>query len=72
MNLSRLESLVGEDVIQKIQKLKILILGIGGVGGYTVESLVRCGVGNITLVDGDTIKPSNINRQIVVTKKKYE
>ena len=69
MNLSRLESLVGEDVIQKIQKLKILILGIGGVGGYTVESLVRCGVGNITLVDGDTIKPSNINRQIVVTKK---
>ena len=69
MNLSRLESLVGEDGIEKIKKLKILILGIGGVGGYTVESLVRCGIGNITLVDGDTIKPSNINRQIVVTNR---
>ena len=61
MNLSRLESLVGEDNISKIKNLKILILGIGGVGGYTVESCVRCGISNITLVDGDTIKPSNIN-----------
>lgn len=69
MNLSRLESLVGNENIEKIKKLKVLILGLGGVGGYTVESLVRCGVSNITLVDGDTIKPSNINRQIVVTSK---
>lgn len=69
MNLSRLESLVGDEVIEKLKNLKVLILGIGGVGGYTVESLVRSGVENITLVDGDTIKPSNINRQIVVTKK---
>ncbi len=69
MNLSRLESLVGEENIIKISKLKVLILGIGGVGGYAVESLVRCGVANITLVDGDTIKPSNINRQIVVTSR---
>ena len=69
MNLSRLESLIGEENIQKIKKLKVLILGIGGVGGYTVESLTRCGVENITLVDGDTIKPSNINRQIVVTSR---
>ena len=60
MNLSRLESLVGEENIQKIKNLKVLILGLGGVGGYTVESLVRCGINNITLVDGDTIKPSNI------------
>ena len=69
MNLSRLESLVGDEVIEKLKNLKVLILGLGGVGGYTVESLVRSGVENITLVDGDTIKPSNINRQIVVTKK---
>ena len=69
MNLSRLESLVGNENIEKIKKLKILILGIGGVGGYTVESLVRSGVENITLVDGDTIKPSNINRQIIATSK---
>ena len=69
MNLSRLESLVGYEGIDKLKKLKVLILGIGGVGGYTVESLVRSGVQNITLVDGDTIKPSNINRQIIVTRK---
>jgi len=69
MNLSRLESLIGEDGINKIKKLKVLIVGLGGVGGYTVESLIRSGVSNITLVDGDTIKPSNINRQIVVTTR---
>ncbi|MDD6272445.1 MAG: ThiF family adenylyltransferase [bacterium] len=69
MNLSRLESLVGNENIEKIKKLKILVLGLGGVGGYVVESLVRCGVSNITLVDGDTIKPSNINRQIIATSK---
>ena len=69
MNLSRLESLVGEENIEKIKRLKVLVLGLGGVGGYTVESLVRCGVANITLVDGDTIKPSNINRQIIATSK---
>ena len=69
MNLSRLESLLGEENIQKIKNLKVLILGLGGVGGYAVESIVRCGVSNITLVDGDTIKPSNINRQIVATSK---
>ena len=69
MNLSRLESLVGEENILKIKKLNVLVLGLGGVGGYTVESLVRCGISNITLVDGDTIKPSNINRQIIATSK---
>lgn len=69
MNLSRLESLVGEENIQKIKALNVLVLGLGGVGGYAVESLVRCGVSNITLVDGDTIKPSNINRQIIATVK---
>lgn len=69
MNLSRLIALVGVDGIEKIKKTKVLVLGLGGVGGYTVESLVRCGIENITLVDGDIIKPSNINRQIVVTSK---
>ena len=68
MNLNRLEALVGSENIEKIRKLKILIIGLGGVGGYAIESLVRCGVSNITLVDGDTIKPSNINRQIIATR----
>ena len=69
MNLVRLESLVGNENIEKIRNLKVLVLGLGGVGGYVIESLVRCGVENITLVDGDTIKPSNINRQLIVTSK---
>lgn len=69
MNLSRLESLVGEENIAKIKKLKVLIIGLGGVGGYALESLVRCGVQDLTIVDGDVIKPSNINRQIVATSR---
>ncbi len=69
MNLSRLESIIGEDNIKVLKNLKVLILGLGGVGGYVVESITRCGVEHITLVDGDTIKPSNINRQIIVTSK---
>ena len=69
MNLSRLESLVGIENIDKIKRLNVLVLGLGGVGGYAVETLIRCGVERITLVDGDTIKPSNINRQIIATSK---
>jgi tRNA A37 threonylcarbamoyladenosine dehydratase len=69
MNLSRLETLIGSDNINKIKSTKVLVLGLGGVGGYVVESLIRCGIENITLVDGDTIKPSNINRQIIVTSR---
>ena len=69
MNLTRLESLIGQESIEKIKQTKVLVLGLGGVGGYVVESLVRSGIENITLVDGDTIKPSNINRQIIVTSK---
>ena len=69
MNLSRLESLVGIENIEKIRKLNVLVLGLGGVGGYAIETLIRCGVERITLVDGDTIKPSNINRQIIATSK---
>lgn len=69
MNLDRLKLLIGQDNISKIKQLKILVLGLGGVGGYTVESLIRCGVENITLVDGDLIKSSNLNRQIISTSK---
>jgi tRNA A37 threonylcarbamoyladenosine dehydratase len=49
----------------KIEKLNILIVGLGGVGSYTVESLARCGVGNLTIVDFDTVDITNINRQII-------
>ena len=69
MNLCRLECLIGSENLEKIRKLKVLIIGLGGVGGYALESLVRCGVEDITIVDGDTIKPSNINRQIISTSR---
>ena len=72
MDLSRLEVLIGNDNINKIKNLNILIIGIGGVGGYTLESLVRCGINNITIVDGDTIKPSNLNRQIIATNENLD
>ena len=64
MEFSRFELLVGDN-LEKIQNLSVLILGVGGVGGYAAESLARCGVKNITLVDYDTIDITNINRQII-------
>ncbi len=69
MNLNRLEGLIGTEKLDKLRNLNILILGLGGVGGYVVESLARCGINKLTIVDGDTIKPSNINRQIIVTRR---
>lgn len=58
-------SLVGKDNYQKLQKSNILVLGIGGVGGYAVEALIRSGIENITIVDFDKIDITNINRQII-------
>lgn len=63
--LDRLELLVGNNNIEKIKKTKILLIGIGGVGGYTLESLVRSGILNITIVDYDTIDITNLNRQLI-------
>ena len=69
MDLNRFESLIGIEKVNKIRNLSILVLGLGGVGGYVVESLTRCGINNITLVDFDVIKSSNINRQIIATRR---
>lgn len=63
--LSRLESLVGTSNINKIKELTVLVIGLGGVGGYSVESIVRCGIKKIILVDSDTIDITNLNRQII-------
>lgn len=63
--LDRLELLVGEENIKKIKNTKVLIVGIGGVGGYALESLVRSGIENITIVDYDKIDITNLNRQII-------
>lgn len=58
-------SLIGEENLAKIQKSNILLIGLGGVGGYVAEALIRAGIENITLIDGDIITNSNKNRQIL-------
>jgi len=62
-------ALFGESGFKKLQDAKILIFGIGGVGGYTVEALARAGIKYFCLVDGDDVSESNINRQIIATEK---
>ena len=57
---SRLEKLIGKDNIKLLSNKTILVLGIGGVGGYVVESLVRSGIGNIIIVDNDIVDETNI------------
>ena len=61
----RVVSLLGEENYYKIKNATVLVVGIGGVGGYAVESLVRSGIENIILVDYDTIDITNLNRQII-------
>ena len=61
----RTSLLVGEEAIIKLNNSKVLIFGVGGVGGYVAEALARTGVGSITIVDKDTVSESNINRQII-------
>lgn len=63
--LERMELLVNEDVINKLKNIKVLIVGIGGVGGACFEALVRLGVTNITVVDNDSFSLSNLNRQLL-------
>lgn len=64
---SRTELLIGKQGIEKLQKAKVAIFGIGGVGSYVVEALVRAGVQKFVLVDNDEICLSNLNRQIIAT-----
>lgn len=65
----RLISLIGLDKFKDIQKIKVLVVGLGGVGGYAFEALVRGGIENITIVDGDKIENTNLNRQIITSSK---
>ena len=62
--LQRTELLIKEEGIEKLQNTNILIVGLGGVGSFAAEFLVRSGIGNLTIVDGDTVDITNINRQL--------
>lgn len=61
----RTELLLGENAVKKLSNCRVAVFGIGGVGGYTAEALVRSGVGKLDLIDNDTVSESNINRQII-------
>ena len=61
----RLKVLIGEENLEKIGSKNILLLGVGGVGGYVAESLIRSGVHHLTIVDKDVIDLTNLNRQII-------
>ena len=61
----RLELIIGKDNLNDLSTKTVLVLGCGGVGGYTIESLVRSNIGKIIIVDNDTVAESNINRQII-------
>lgn len=62
--------LVGEEGLEKLKNAKVLVVGLGGVGGYIAEALARAGVGCLGLLDFDVVDPSNLNRQIIATTEK--
>ena len=62
---SRTEMLIGKDSFEKLRNSRVAVFGVGGVGGYVVEALARSGIGNLDLIDRDTVSISNINRQII-------
>lgn len=66
--LERLELLIGKEKIEELRGKKILVIGLGGVGGYVVESLVRSGIESIIIVDNDVVDITNLNRQIIATR----
>lgn len=66
---SRTQLLLGEDGIKKLQDSRVIVFGIGGVGGYVVEGLVRAGLGAVDLVDDDKVCLTNVNRQLVATRR---
>jgi tRNA A37 threonylcarbamoyladenosine dehydratase len=65
---SRSEALLGAEVMDALRTKRVIIFGVGGVGSYAAEALVRTGLTHLTIVDGDTVQPSNINRQLPATR----
>lgn len=66
-NFIRTEMLFGKEAMERLAQSRVAVFGIGGVGGYAVEALVRSGIGALDLIDGDCVAESNLNRQIIAT-----
>ncbi|MEY8353608.1 tRNA threonylcarbamoyladenosine dehydratase [Lachnospiraceae bacterium 54-53] len=66
---SRTQLLLGEEAMDKLGEAKVAVFGIGGVGGYAVEALVRSGIRSLVLVDDDKVCLTNLNRQLIATRK---
>jgi tRNA A37 threonylcarbamoyladenosine dehydratase len=62
---SRTEMLIGREAVERLASCRVAVFGIGGVGGFCVEALARCGVGTLDIIDADVVCESNINRQII-------
>lgn len=67
--LSRTELLLGGEALNRLAQSHVLVMGLGGVGGYAAELIARTGVGEMTIVDGDSVTLSNLNRQLLATTK---
>ena len=67
--LSRAELLIGQVGLEKLRNAKVAVFGIGGVGSFATEALARSGIGHLTLIDGDSVAITNINRQLIATQK---
>lgn len=65
----RTAAILGEQAMEKLKNSRVAVFGIGGVGGYVLEALVRSGVGSVDIIDGDTVNITNLNRQIIATDK---
>ena len=63
----RTEMLIGKENLERLKESHVAVFGIGGVGSYTTEALTRAGIGQLTLIDADTVNESNINRQLIAT-----
>lgn len=63
----RTEALIGPDGLKTLQDARVILFGVGGVGSWCAEALVRSGIGHLTLVDSDCVEPSNLNRQLMTT-----
>ena len=68
---SRTEMLIGAEGLKKLQESRVAVFGIGGVGGYVVEALVRAGIGALDLIDNDDVSLSNINRQKIILTQNF-